>query len=72
MQNPFVSQAPIDPIECQFSLYVDRFEQYCIVSSITEEAKKIALFITVLGNNHHQLLTNLMYPDKPSLVQQKS
>ena len=68
MQNPFGLLAPFDPNECQFSFYVDRFEQHCRASRVTEETKKIALFITVLDNSHYQLLTNMMYTDELSSV----
>jgi hypothetical protein len=69
MQNSYVFEA-FDPTECQFSVYVDRFEQFCIAMKITEEPRKIAAFNTVLGNKYYQLLTNLMYPDKPSSARQ--
>ena len=35
---------------------------------LLKKQKKIALFITVLGNSHYQLLTNQIYPNKPSPV----
>ena len=46
--------------------YVERLEQYLTANSVTEEKKKVAVLITVMGAKAYGLLRNLVAPDKPA------
>ncbi|XP_068203636.1 uncharacterized protein [Palaemon carinicauda] len=44
-----------------FEDYVERFDQFCLANDITEQDKKLAVFLSADG-----LLTTLLAPNKPS------
>ena len=46
--------------------YVERLDQYFEANEITDEGKKRATFLTVVGGKTYSLLSNLLAPEKPS------
>ncbi|XP_049886620.1 uncharacterized protein LOC126381133 [Pectinophora gossypiella] len=48
-----------------WTLYVERLEQYFIVNNVKSELK-VATLITVMGSETYELLVNLCTPEKPS------
>ena len=48
-----------------FQCYLDRLEQFMVVKDITEDGKKTAVFLSVIGSSVYGLLKNLLMPDKP-------
>ena len=46
--------------------YVERLEQYLSANNVTEEKKKVAVMVTVMGAKAYSLLRNLVAPDKPA------
>ena len=49
-----------------FEDYVERFDQFCLANSISEESKKRATFLSVIGAYAYVLLKTLLAPNKPS------
>ena len=49
-----------------WELYTERLEQYFVANGITEEAKKLAVFLTVIGSKTYALLSDLLAPVKPA------
>lgn len=56
---------PFDPNVCKFSTYVARFRQFITLNNVPE-AKRVATFLTCIGDAHFQLLVNLLAPDDPA------
>ena len=46
--------------------YVERLEQYLSANNVTEEKKKVAVMVTVMGAKAYSLLRNLVAPSKPA------
>ena len=46
--------------------YVERLEQYLAANNVTEEKKKVAVLVTVMGAKAYSLLRNLVAPAKPA------
>ena len=46
--------------------YYEMVEQYFIANEITEDAKRTATFLTVIGKETYSLLSSLLTPDKPA------
>ena len=46
--------------------YVEWLEQYLSANNVTEEKKKVAVMVTVMGAKAYSLLRNLVAPDKPT------
>ena len=42
--------------------YIERLEQYFIANDVTEDKKKSAIFLTVIGADTYTLLRNLVAP----------
>ena len=55
-----------DPDVEQWDDYEDRLQQYFIANDITQDRKKVAILITVVGSKTYALLRNLLAPDKPA------
>ena len=63
----FGSLEKFDPKECRFSTYESRFRQILKVNNVND-ADQVAVFNTVLGNTHYQLLSNLVSPKDPATL----
>ncbi len=46
--------------------YTERLEQYFVANGIADDAKKLAVFLTVVGAKTYALLSDLLAPAKPS------
>ena len=46
--------------------YVERLNQYFLANDITEDTKKRAIFLSVVGDMTYKLIRNLLAPDKPT------
>ena len=46
--------------------YIERVEQFYIANDITDDTKKVALLLTIIGSETYGLLRNILFPDKPS------
>jgi len=46
--------------------YTERLEQFFVANGITEDGKKLAMFLTVVGANTYLLLSNLLALKKPA------
>lgn len=46
--------------------YVERLEQYLAADNVTEEKKKVAVLVTVMGAKAYGFLQNLVAPAKPA------
>ena len=55
----------------EWSSYTERFDQYVAANDIKEEAKIVAVFLTVVGGKTYNLLRNLVAPTKPSEMKYK-
>ena len=54
-----------NPSQDDWPLYVERLGHVFVANSITEEAKKRAVFLSVIGPSNYKLLLSLLAPDKP-------
>lgn len=54
------------PEQDDWEQYTERLEQYFVANGITEGAKKLAVFLTVIGVKAYALLSDLLAPDKPA------
>ena len=55
----------VEPFNVQtddWSLYTERLSQYFVANDITEDKKKVAVFLTVMGNKAYELLHSLLAP----------
>ena len=46
--------------------YTEHLEQFFVANGITEQAKKVAVFLKVLGGKAYTLLRNVLAPTKPA------
>ena len=46
--------------------YVERLKQYLSVNNVTEEKKKVAVLVTIMGVKSYSLMQNLVAPSKPA------
>ena len=46
--------------------YTERLQQYFIANGISDDSKKLATFLTVIGPSAYALLSNLVAPEKPA------
>ena len=60
---------PFNPSQDDWPLYVERLEHVFVANGNTEEAKKRAAFLSVIGPSNYKLLpsprSSLLAPDKP-------
>ena len=59
----------VEPFNVQtddWSLYTERLSQYFVANDITEDKKKVAVLLTVMGNKAYELLHSLLAPVVPS------
>jgi len=57
---------PFDPQVDDWVLYTERLEQFFVANGITDDAKKVAVLLTVIGGKAYALLRNLLAPTKPA------
>ena len=55
-----------DPQVDDWVLYTERLEQFFVANGITDDAKKVAVLLTVIGGKAYALLRNLLAPTKPA------
>ncbi|KRY15249.1 hypothetical protein T12_1549 [Trichinella patagoniensis] len=68
MKDTFIGDiSPFGPKVCPFSVYISRFKQFFMVNGVPE-SKRAAVFFTVMGDEHFQLLTNLVVPKDPTTM----
>uniref|UniRef100_A0A8C5DSV5 B-cell translocation gene 3 n=1 Tax=Gouania willdenowi TaxID=441366 RepID=A0A8C5DSV5_GOUWI len=48
-----------------WTIYVERFEQYCLANDIRDE-RKVAVLLSLMGAKTYNLLRSLTAPDKPA------
>ena len=56
---------PFDPQVNNWVMYTERTEQFFIANGITDDAKMVAVLLTVTGGKVYALLRNLLAPAKP-------
>ena len=58
----------VEPFEVEgnWDQYSERLEQYLVANNITEEERKRAVFLTVVGPRTYALLSGLIAPEKPA------
>jgi len=56
---------PFDDSSETFELYIERFEMFIVANGITEDDKKKATFLSLIGPKTYGLLRSLTTPDKP-------
>ena len=59
----------VEPFDLQtddWEEYTERLEQFFVANGITVDAKKVAVFLTVVGGKAYTLLRNLLAPIKPA------
>ena len=49
-----------------WTLYVERVQEYLVANGISTEEKKRAVLVTLMGSEAYELLASLVAPDKPS------
>ena len=54
-----------NPSQYDWPLYVERLGHVFVANGITEEVKKRAVFLSVIGPSNYKLLSSLLAPDKP-------
>ena len=54
-----------NPSQEDWPLYVERWGHVFVANGITEDAKKRAVFLSVIGASTYKLLSSLLAPDKP-------
>ena len=54
-----------NPSQDEWLLYVERLEHVFVANGITNEAKKWAVFLSVIGASNYKLLSSLVAPAKP-------
>ena len=55
---------PFDPAGDDWSLYVERFENFVLANGIKDE-RKLHMLLALVGAQTYRLLTNLVAPKKP-------
>ena len=56
---------PFNPSQDDWPLYVERLGHVFVANGITEETKRQAVFLSVIGPSYYKLLSSLLAPDKP-------
>ena len=56
---------PFNPSQDDWPLYVERLRHVFVANGITEETKKQAIFLSVIGPSNYKLLSSLLAPNKP-------
>ena len=57
---------PFDPQVDDWVIYTERTEQFFVANGITDDAKKVAVLLTVIEGIAYALLRNLLAPAKPA------
>src|SRR5258705_2655353 len=57
---------PFDEALESWTNYAERLEQFLVANKITTEDRMRAVFLSLLGPKHYQLLRNLVAPAKPT------
>ena len=57
---------PFDPQVDDWVQYSERLEHYFVANTITEDKKKVAILVTVIGGKAYALLQNVLAPAKPA------
>ena len=47
-------------------IYSERLDQFLVANGVVDDAKKVAVFLTVIGGRAYALLRNLLAPTKPA------
>ena len=59
----------VEPFNLQtddWSLYIERLGQYFVVNDVTDDSKKVAILLTVMGSKAYELLHSLLAPEVPA------
>ena len=56
---------PFNSSQDEWPLYVERLGHVFVANGITDEDKKRAVFLTVIGESTYKLLSSLLAPAKP-------
>ena len=49
-----------------WNVYFERLDQFLVANGVVDDAKKVAVFLTVIGGRAYALLRNLLTPTKPA------
>ena len=49
-----------------WNVYTERLDQFLVANGVAESAKKVAVFLTVIGGRAYAMLQNLLAPTKPA------
>ena len=63
-----VTLGQVEPFELEggdWNVYTERLDQYLVANGVADDAKKVAVFLTVIGGRAYTLLRNLLAPTKP-------
>lgn len=58
----------LDPFDCQkgdFDYYLEQFDHFLDLNSVTDEAKKVPLFISSIGQDTYKILKEICTPSDP-------
>ena len=64
-----VTLGQVEPFELEggdWNVYTERLDQYLVADGVADDAKKVAVFLTVIGGRAYTLLRNLLAPTKPA------
>ena len=50
-----------------WTFYTERLGQFFVANDITDDPKKVAVLLTVIGSKPYELLHNLLAPEAPAL-----
>ena len=59
----------VEPFELEggdWNVYSERLDQFLVSNGVVDDAKKVAVFLTVIGGRAYALLRNLLAPTKPA------
>ena len=65
MAVAFGKVSAFNPSQDEWPLYVERLGHVFVTNGITEEPKKQAIFLSVIGASNYKLLSSLVAPAKP-------
>ena len=65
MAVAFGKVSAFNPSQDEWPLYVERLGHVFVANGITEEPKKRAIFLSVIGASNYKLLSSLVAPAKP-------
>ena len=57
---------PFDLNKDDWSRYTERLGQFFVANDVKDDAKKVAVFLTVIGSKAYDLLHSLLAPEVPS------